>query len=95
MNEKPPHFVIPAKAGIQKGRGKTTRRWKITGTSPDFHPLMRPSQVHGDSGEELAPYSDTGPESRAGKSVLASHFSKRCQGVLVNHNHLELLSENS
>ena len=37
------------------GRGKTTRRWKKTDTSPHFHPLMRTSQVHGDSGESRNP----------------------------------------
>ena len=35
----------------REGRCKTARRWKITGTSPRFHPLKRPSQGHGDSGE--------------------------------------------
>ncbi len=36
-----------------------------THPSPHFHPLMRTSQVHGDSGDQKhAPYPDTGPESR-------------------------------
>ena len=47
--------VIPAKAGIQRGEGEG---------SAIFIPLMWPSQGHGDSGEEPAPYPDTGPESR-------------------------------
>ena len=33
------------------GRGKTTRRWKKTHTSPHFHPVMRSSQGGGDSGD--------------------------------------------
>ena len=32
-----------------------------------FHPLMWPSQGHSDSGEELAPYPDTRPESRGAR----------------------------
>ena len=35
-------------------------------TPRDFHPLLRAPQGHGDSGEEPAPYPDTGPESRGG-----------------------------
>ena len=35
-----------------------------TDPSPHFHPLMRPSQGHGDSRDQKpAPYPDTGPES--------------------------------
>ena len=37
------------------GRGQTTRRLKKIGTSPHFHPLMRPSQGHGDSYENVHP----------------------------------------
>ena len=63
-----PPFVIPAKAGIQRGgEGYTQQTMEKTDpTSRDFHPLMRPSQGHGDSGEEPARYPDTGPEFRGG-----------------------------
>ncbi len=40
--------------------------------SHHFHPLMRPSQGHGDSGDRRhAPYPDTGPESRRGGATLS------------------------
>ena len=49
------HFVIPAKAGIQKGWGRVRRPDDGTNRPvPQFsssYPLMRPSQGHGDSGE--------------------------------------------
>ena len=48
-------------AGIQRGEG---RRPAI------FIPLMWPSQGHGHSGEEPAPYPDTGPESRGGGASI-------------------------
>ena len=38
-----PPFVIPAKAGIQKGRGETTTRMRNTQTDHHFHPSMWPS----------------------------------------------------
>ena len=61
-----PSFVIPAKAGIQKGRGwvRPPDDEKNRPAYHHFHPLMRPAQGHGDSGEEAAPYPDTGPKSR-------------------------------
>ena len=42
--------------------------------SHHFHPLMRPSQGHGDSGDRRhAPYPDTGPESRRGGATPLIH----------------------
>ena len=77
-----PPFVIPAKAGIQRGGEGLWRCvkfpvWGADGLlrahrSPDppraddNHPFMRPSQGHGDSGKRPAPYADTGPESKRG-----------------------------
>ena len=52
-NRRQTHTVIPAKAGIHRDEAAC-----------HFHPLMWPSQGHGDSGAEPAPYPDTGPESR-------------------------------
>ena len=61
-----PHFVTPAPHSSFRppirhsgegrnpegvGRDKTTNRWKKTDTSPHFHPSMRPSQGHGESGD--------------------------------------------
>ena len=45
-------------AGIQRGEGRRPAT---------FIPLMWPSQGHGHSGEEPAPYPDTGPESRGAR----------------------------
>ena len=90
-NPAPP-FVIPAKAGIQKGwgagivalglvpsLGRTARSRKLHRQAyQHFHPLMRPSQGHGHSGDRTpAPYPDTGPESRERMGAMALERCRR------------------
>ena len=49
------------------GEGQDRDTIAINPASRHFHPLMRPSQGHGDSRDQKhAPYPDTGPESKGG-----------------------------
>ena len=74
-NARPPHIVIPARAGIQsqrRGSQSTLKQW-----AGPFHPLMWPSQGHGDSERSPSAGSGRAPWSEEAKSVSKkwSHYT--------------------
>ena len=85
--------------GLVPSSGRTARSRKLHGPAyHHFHPLMRPSHGHGDSGEKPAPYPDTGPESRgvAGEAPITPKHSRRPVPILItwcagSHRHARFL----
>ena len=69
-NDKPRNMSATQSValGLVPSLGRTARSPTLhRPASHHFHPLMRPSQGHGDSRDQKhAPYPDTGPESREG-----------------------------